>query len=358
MTDVLIVGGGIIGLSVAIELAQHGASVTVLERDACGHGATWAAAGMLAPEAEGLTGAMRELGLRSRELYPKWIRKLSLLAGDTCGYWCCGILKPVFCDDPHLEAARSQPNFLDRTHLQQRQPDLGEAVAGALWFPEDGQVDSRRLATTLVMAAKALGVRLVEGASVYRIATAVGRVARLETSRGDMMADRYVLATGAWARELLPVSIAPRKGQMLSLFDPERRLQRVLFGPRAYIVPRQDGTIVVGATVEDVGFTPGNTAEGIGFLLREATTVFPYLNRLVLQSTWWGFRPYAPEERVLLGPSAYENLDLAIGHYRNGILLAPITGQLLSDWIRTGTRDPLLEAFALSSDRPFLSAIP
>jgi glycine oxidase len=335
MSSVLIIGSGIIGLATAIELSLRGASVTILERGACGQGATWAAAGMLAPEAEQLEGALRELGIRSRSLYPEWIRKLIHITNRDCSYRCCGILTPTLSPQPHL------PEYIDRTQLNKKQQGLCDAISGALWYPEDGQVDNRCLAETLIVAARTLGVNILEGTNVYQIAASGDRVTHLETSLGNMHADRYLLATGAWTRELMPLPISPRKGQMLSVFDRDRSLQRVIFGSNVYLVPRQDGTIIIGATVEDVGFTAGNTAVGIAQLLNNAISIYPAIADMNIQSTWWGFRPFAPNEMPILGASIYENLGLATGHYRNGILLAPITARILADWAEGNITDRL-----------------
>lgn len=335
MSDVLIIGGGVIGLATAMELALHGAEVTVLERHTCGQGATWAAAGMLAPEAERIEGELLELGLRSRELYPEWIRKIMHLTGQSCGYWCCGILAPILGDiQQQILALANPPALLDRQELDKKQSGLSAEVSGAIWYAEDGQVDNRQLLQALVMAARSLRVKILEGTEVHQIAIQNERVTHLETSNGKMAAKHYLLATGAWTKSLLPLPITPRKGQMLSVFDPDRSLQKIIFGEGIYIVPRQDGMIVIGATSEDVGFTQGNTAGGLNNLLAGAIALYPAIAKMPIQSTWWGFRPYAPDEKPLLGKSDYINLSLALGHYRNGILLAPITARLLTDEIK------------------------
>jgi glycine oxidase len=357
MTDVLVIGGGVIGMATALELRLRGAAVTVVDRHLCGQGTTRAAAGMLAPEAEGLTGALRELGIRSRSLYAEWIRKLMHLSGLPCGYWCCGILAPIsdsgcecrFDAKFDSEVSQTNSNFIDRAQVQKRQSGLSGDITGALWYPEDGQVDNRLLAQALVVAMRSLGVQILEGTTVDRVVTNCittegNLVSHLETNRGNLQADRYVLATGAWSRALQPIAVTPRKGQILSVFDPNRRLQTVLFGKNVYLVPRQDGTLVIGATVEDVGFTPDNTAAGIQHLLTEAIALYPAIAEMKILETWWGFRPYAPNEIPILGASDYDNLVIATGHYRNGILFAPITAQLLTDWICDRQADPLLDA--------------
>lgn len=334
MSDVLVIGGGIIGLATAIALAQKGARVTILERDRCGLGATWAAAGMLAPEAEMLEGDLLDFGIRSRNLYPQWIANIMKLSGLDCGYWCCGMIAPIIAsDDRRLQ----HPHYIDRQESHRRQSGLGDIVKGALWLPHDGQVHNRKLMQALLVAARSLSIKILEGTIVHAIARdhsqASAKITHLETSDGKMQSDRYVLATGAWTRSLLPLPIKPIKGQMISVFDSDRRLQRVIYAPSCYIVPRQDGTIVIGATVEDCGFSQGNTATGIAQLLNNAINIYPAIASMPITETWWGFRPHAPHEVPLIGKSDYENLILATGHYRNGILFAPLTAQLVAEAI-------------------------
>ena len=342
MTDVLVIGGGIIGLATAIALSQRGESVTIVERDICGRGATWAAAGMLAPEAERLEGQLLDFGIRSRDMYPQWIASLMRLSGLDCGYWCCGIIAPSLEKSDNLAIA-SHPKYISRQESYKRQSGLGESVLGALWLPEDGQVNNRKLAQALITAARSLSIKILEGVTVYQIVRDHQRVTHLDTSVGKLQSDRYVLATGAWTRSLLPLPIKPIKGQMLSVFDSDRQLQRVIYAPNCYLVPRQDGTIVIGATVEDKGFMQGNTAAGVAELLNRAISVYPAIANMSITETWWGFRPYAPNEIPILGASDYENLVLATGHYRNGILFAPITAKLISDFIIDGIKDPILQ---------------
>jgi glycine oxidase ThiO len=340
MTDVLIIGGGIIGLATAIALSQKGAKVTVVERDICGRGATWAAAGMLAPEAERLEGDLLEFGIRSREMYPQWIANLMRLSGQDCGYWCCGMIAPVL-EESDRQVISQHPKYINREESRKRQSGLGEDILGSLWLPEDGQVNNRKLTQALLTTARSLSIKILEGTTVYQIVRDQKRVTHLDTSAGKLQSDRYVLATGAWTRSLLPLPIKPIKGQMLSVFDGDRKLQRVIYAPSCYIVPRQDGTIVIGATVEDNGFSHGNTASGIAQLLNRAIAVYPAIADMQITETWWGFRPHAPNEVPLLGKSDYENLILATGHYRNGILFAPITAKLITDFMVDGIADSI-----------------
>ncbi|MEM1251471.1 MAG: glycine oxidase ThiO [Cyanobacteria bacterium P01_H01_bin.21] len=338
--DVLVIGGGILGLAIATELRQQGATVTVLSRDfnaAAGH----AAAGMLAPNAERLTGSLLDLSQRSLTLYPDWSRKLEELTGQDTGFWPCGILNPLFS----LTSASS--DALNQATIHRYQPHLNPQVVGGHWYPEEGQVDPRALLKALRVAAQELGVTIQEGVSADAFIQHNRHITGLLTTNGQQQAGHYVLAAGAWSSELLPVPVTPRKGQMASLVTPSDspfRLHRVLYGDHIYIVPRKDGRIVLGATNEDVGFIPHNTPAGVAQLLNEAVRLYPPLADFPLQECWWGYRPITPDESPILGPSQCDNLTLATGHHRNGILLAPVTAKLIVDLIQ-GNRDSLLEAF-------------
>jgi len=335
MTDVLIIGGGVIGLAIALELSLLGAEVTVVERNTCGQGASWAAAGMLAPQAERLSGALLDLALRSRSLYPDWINRLQALTDMDCGYWQCGILSP-FTNEVLISTLDTLPEYCDRLQLKAIQSGLNHHIVGGLWFAQDAQVDNRLLVPALIAALRLRSVKIMEGVSVYNLETEQNRVKYLATSQGNLQGDRYILSTGAWTQELMPLPVSPRKGQMLAVCDPDRRLKTVLFAEDVYIVPRQDGRIIIGATVEDVGFTVGNTAQGMANLLNNAIRLYPAIATMTIQSTWWGFRPHAPAEIPILEISrSYNNLILATGHYRNGILLAPVTAKAIAELIKS-----------------------
>lgn len=355
--DVIIVGGGVMGLAIALELHQQGTQVTVLSKDfsaAAGH----AAAGMLAPSAEQLpSGPMATLCQRSLDLYPTWVSKLEDFTGQDSGYWPCGILAPQLqstpgslahdvSPQPHVSAAQ----HLSATAIHSYQPGLSPSITGGYFYPEDAQVDNRALLQALRSGAQDLGITLQSGVSVEGFIQKQDRVIGLRTSAGEKRAGHYVLATGAWSGELLPVPVTPRKGQMASVRVPPgsgnvQPLRRVLYGEHVYIVPRRDGRIIIGATVEDVGFTPNNTPAGITQILKDAIALYPALATFPIEEIWWGYRPATPDELPILGPGPCKNLTLATGHYRNGILLAPITARLIAEHIQ-GKTDPLLNAFS------------
>lgn len=366
--DILVMGGGIVGLAIALELRSRGAAVTVLTRDRR-EAATQAAAGMLAPHAERIDSkALLELGEKSLSLYPNWIRTIEHLSQLSTGYWPCGILAPQYAD-PNEASEKSQAftttigtstaEWLDAATLRQCQPGLGDEVVGGWWYPEDGQVDNRALFQALWTAAEKSGVTLYEGVTVTALEQAQGRVREIwvevesdaEARRVETwIAEHYILATGTWSQDLLPVPVQPLKGQMLSVRQPAIRgaqpsLQRVLFGEDIYIVPRRDGLVLVGATVESVGFTPGVTPAGLHQILQRALRLYPVLRDCPVEDHWYGFRPTTPDHSPILGASHCDNLTLATGHHRNGILLAPVTALLIADWVWNQASSHLLSAF-------------
>ncbi len=349
--NILIIGGGIISLSIAIELKRQGAKVTVVSKDFM-QAASHAAAGMLASMAEKLTSAaMFDLCSRSRWLYPEWTQKLEELTGVDTGYLSCGILAPVYAQPESLAETDNSAVWLDKQAIHLYQPGLSDRVMGGWWYPEDGQVDNRCLMKSLLQAAQTLGVEIKEGVAVKAIQQKQGRVNGVLTDIGQLEAEEYVLAAGSWSSQLLPLPVRPVKGQMLSLRMPQKphqplTLQRVLYGEGIYLVPRQDGRLVIGATVEEVEWTPFNTPSGIQNLLDRATELYPAIADWQIEEFWWGFRPGTPDELPILGRSACDNLYLATGHYRNGILLAPVTASLLTDLILEQKSDPLLAEFS------------
>jgi glycine oxidase ThiO len=326
VAEVIVIGGGIIGLSIALELRWRGLQVIVLTQDYQTAAAN-AAAGMLAPQAEEIApGALLDLCTFSRSLYADWTAKLTMTTGLETGYWECGILAPRY-----VRPVDSQLTWYTREELVSHLPtdNLAAEVVGGYWFETDGQVDNRALYKSLQVAAASAGVRVQTGVTIT-----AQDLQNLSQGVDGLVADRYILATGAWSQELLPVPVVPRKGQLIALQVPpgeDLPLNTVLFGTEIYIVPRRDGRIVIGATSEDVGFAAGNTSEGIAGLFDRAIRLCPALAKYPVVEQWWGFRPATPDELPILGYGADPRLILATGHYRNGILLAPATAQIIAD---------------------------
>ena len=345
---VLVLGGGAIGLATAIELAQKGTEVTVLNRHP-NSAALYAAAGMLAPQAERIQDRrFLDLCLQSRDLYPRWIHELEAIAQTSSGYWPCGILAPQYTlsnstiPSPSTIHANSTGNqqWLSQADIQRMAPYLSQSVRGGWFYIKDAQVNNRQLGLVLNRVAEAVGVTVHHDVTINRLVSKGDRVDQVKTQTGDWKADHYLLATGAWTGMLGDIPVVPRKGQMLSVtpidgYQP-LELRQVLFGEEIYIVPRQTGEVIIGATSEDVGFTPGNTVGGIQKLLSAATHLVPELSQYEIHQQWWGYRPTTPDELPILGSSPWENLSIASGHYRNGILLAPITAKLMGQHILEG----------------------
>lgn len=356
--EILVIGGGIIGLSIAIELKLRGANVNIVNQHLAGW-ATPAAAGMLAPQAEQIEpGAMLDLCCASREIYADYVSKLEHITGANTGYWPCGILAPVYQSNNQA----INDHWLSQDNIHQQQPGLGEDVQGGYWYALDGQVDNRLLLQSLQRAIAHLNIPS-HHTLVKNIVFDGEEIAYLATEQGELRAEHYVLATGSWSEQLLSIPVFPTKGQMLSVLLPEIQtdqpdwqsqiinnlpLQQVLFGEASYIVPRKNGRIVIGATTEKVGFANGNTAGGMQTLLNNAIRLFQLIKDCQIEEFWWGFRPDTPDQLPILGTSAYNNLTLATGHYRNGILLGPITAKLIADLVWDNKSHPLLASFHYS----------
>lgn len=343
-SEIIIIGGGIIGLAIAVDLKLRGSTVTVLSRD-FQQAASHAAAGMLAPSAEEIPpGPMLDLCLKSRWLYPEWVRKIEDLTGLDTGYNPCGILLLAY------DSTLTDETWLDRESIKFYQPGLGKDVVGGRWYPEDGQVDNRKLVKALRQAALNLGVDLLEGVTVQAIQQQKNKVKSILTSKGEFEAQTYILASGSWASQLLFLPVYPIKGQMAAVRMPKDSddippLQRILFAPQTYLVPRQDGRLIIGATSEKVNWKMGNTPDGLQTLFSRAIQLYPPLKDWPIEETWWGFRPGTPDELPILGTSSCDNLILALGHYRNGILLTPVTASLIANLVLQDKTDPLLNQF-------------
>jgi glycine oxidase len=343
----LILGGGLMGLTVAHALALQGERVTVLSRRR-DEAAGTVAAGMLAPHAEGLQGPLLTLGQASLALIPDWVRRIEADSGLPCGLRPSGIVVP-FANVNERDGFPTAPfgEALGRQGLEQEIPGIGPSWRAGLLFRQDGQIDSRRcLMRALQAACIRRGVTLQEGSEVRELVTAGGgnarlegvRLRRLDGTEHTLAVQRAVLACGAWTARLLPqLPVFPVKGQMLSLQAPKGALERVLFGPGTYLVPREDGLVVVGATSEpEAGFSAGLTPMGQRQLEQGVGTLLPQASAWPPMERWSGFRPCTPDGAPLLGESAIGGLWLATGHHRNGVLLAAITSAILANALSAG----------------------
>ncbi len=351
VSDAIVVGAGLIGLGIAYELAKRGTSVTVLDRAEPARAASWAGAGMLAPFSEATPdAAMLALCRDSLALYPHFIEELRDRTGVDARYRAEGSLH-IALDAPGLALlAAHAPAFsanggevtvLDRSAVLAREPMLARDVAGALFVANEAQVDNRRLGRALYAACDALGVRF-EQADRVALEADRRRVRGVRTSRGFVAASTVVNAAGAWAGELdgVPpharVPVRPVAGEMLALAVPAGAMRAVVWIGHRYLVPRDDGRLLVGATVEDRGFDARVTAGGAHALLDAALAAAPALASFAVVETWAGLRPASHDGRPYLGPTALEGYVVASGHFRNGILLTPITARAIADAILAG----------------------
>jgi glycine oxidase len=379
-SDVLVVGGGIIGLAIAWRARQAGMSVTVLERDLAGRGTSHVAAGMLAPVAEVEFGAsggrLLELGMRSASIWPAFAAELEAEADISVGLLRTGTLLLARDGDDARELER-QLEFRNSLGLAVRrvrpsearelEPALAPTVRLALEAPDDHSVDPRLVLAALRRACESSGVRLREHAHVARVELASGRIAGVSLQDGERMsAAQVVLAAGPWSEHIggLPVGVPvrPVKGQILRLRDPAGAglLERVLRFRGGYLVPRGDGRYVLGATVEEQGFALAPTAGGVYELLRDARELVPGTSELEIEELSVGLRPGTPDNAPAIGHGAAHGLIWATGHYRNGILLAPLTAELVVGLLTgAGERapEPLLTACAPDRFNP-VSATP
>ena len=352
-SELIVVGGGVIGLSIAWRARQRGIDVTLLERDATGQATSRVAAGMIAPVAEvefgGAGRRLLELSLRSAELWPAFAGELGERSGIDVGLRRAGTLLLAADTDEAAELER-QLEFrrslgLDVKRLapsaaRELEPALAPVLRLALELRGDHAVDPRRVLEALREACRLEGVRLREGACVARLESDGRRVHGVAMAGGETIAAQaVVLAAGPWSDSIggLPkaamLPVRPVKGQILRLRDPDGPglLERVIRYRGGYVVPRGDGRYVLGATVEERGFELGATAGGVYELLRDAHEVLPGIAELEIEELATGLRPGTPDNLPAIGHGALEGLLWATGHYRHGVMLAPLTAELLLD---------------------------
>ena len=348
--DLAILGGGIVGLSVAWRARLRGMSVAVLERDTLGAGATHVAAGMLAPVAEvefGQAGRrLLDLGLRSARMWPHFAAELEQASEVDVGMRRSGTLVVARDEDEARELERQlafreslglRATRLRASEAREREPALAPTVRLALEAPDDHSVDPRRVVVALRRACEQTGVRLRE--HVSSAAVELDASGARVVGAGGVRAKHVVVAAGAWSGEIagLPthagVAVRPVKGQIMRLRDPAGpgMLDRVVRFEGGYLVPRGDGGYVLGATMEERGFEPNPTAGGVYELLRDAHELVPGVSELHIEEIGVGYRPGTPDNVPLIGPGALEGLTWATGHHRNGILLAPLTAELVME---------------------------
>jgi glycine oxidase len=348
--DAVVVGGGVVGSAVAWMLAREGLAVTLLERDAIAAHASGAAAGMLTPSPEASDdGPFLRFARASLALFPGWCEAVREGSGVDPEFEASGSLHVARTPDESerireraTRLATPGAEWLDARAAREAAPGLAEAITGALWSPDDAHVRSPLFTRACATAAEQLRARVETGVAAVGLRRTGTRITGVLTTAGERAAGCVVLCTGAWLRECIAwlgarvaLPIEPVRGQILSLAAPLPPLRTIVFGGGVYLVPKRDHSVVVGATQERVGFDCRVTAEGVAQLLAAAPGLVPALSRSTFGFAWAGLRPETPDHLPLVGTlPGVEGLVIAAGHFRNGVLLAPITAQLVADLVR------------------------
>jgi glycine oxidase len=363
-SEIIVVGAGIVGCAVGCELARRGASVRIVEERSAGMGATQAAAGMLAPYVEvAASSVFLDLAVRSLDLFDDFIARVQEDSGVTVPYRRTGTLQVAVNDDgmrelktaaSRLEAKGVAVSLLDGHAVRAEEPNLSEDAVGGLLVPMHGFVAATELVRALAAAARRHGARIVEGSRVRRVGPADGRQGDLlvETDRGSLSASAVVLAAGSWSGRIqiaglsAPAPVHPIRGQLLRLGWKGVALQRIAWSERCYLVPWDDGTLLVGATMEDAGFDERATVAGVRDLMEAACDLVPAAWAATFLGARAGLRPASADHLPIVGASrVLPNLMYATAHYRNGILLAPLTAAIVADAMLDHRRDPALAVF-------------
>ena len=359
--DVVIAGAGVIGLSIAHELLCRGTRVTLVDPRQPGMGASWASAGVLAPQgARPFHRPYLDLCLSSRDLFADWSARLLEETGIDIEYRTEGGLQVAFDDAESEELDRRYRHQQDLglpverlsgEEVRALEPMLSPETRCGLLFEGMHQVENRRLVQALVAAVRARGGEFRIGNPVTDLIVRRNRAAGIVVPGERIGAERVVVAAGAWSGLLKwipgsPPPVQPVRGQMVCVDGSGvPPLGRVIYGPEQYLVPRRDGRVLLGATVEKTGFDASVTAGGVSDVIREGLRMAPGLAEAPVVETWAGLRPMSKDGKPILGPADLERLVLATGHFRNGILLAPITGRLIADHLEHGAVPPAMAPF-------------
>jgi len=348
--DAAIAGGGLIGSSIALELARSGLRVGLFDKQEPGKEASWASAGILspAPESPGMI-ALVPLGKASMALYPEFVAQLEELSGESVGYRANGTLEVLTSRHAREELSTiialhhglglsAEP--LSAADARELEPSLREDLEAAVLRPAEASVDNRLLTQAILASARKNGVEVFAGVAAESL-WIEGNVCRGFVASGEKIsAGHTVIAAGCFSAQIRGAEqyapVRPAKGQMVSLVCPEAKIERVLWGDDIYLVPRNDGRILAGATVEYAGFDKTLTAGGQKRLLSAAIELVPALENARVEEMWAGLRPDSPDHLPILGRVDLQGLVIATGHFRSGVLLTPITAKLVREWITLG----------------------
>src|SRR5450432_1905320 len=345
--DVVIAGGGLIGGAIALELAQAGLRVGLFERGEPGREASWASAGILspAPESPGMI-PMVPLGKASMNLYPGFVANVEEVSGQSVGFRPFGTMDALFSRDAprdlstlialhHGLGLKAEP--LRPEDAREIEPAISPDVEAAALRPEEASIDNRALTRAVLESARKSGAEIFPEHAVEAIRREGGRCTGLRVRGENVVAKWTVIAAGCFSGNIAGAEayapVRPAKGQMVSLRADEIKIERVLWSEKVYLVPRNDGRILAGATVEYVGFDKQVTAGAVSKILSDAIELAPGLANARIEETWAGLRPDSPDHLPILGPTDLEGLLMATGHFRSGVLLTPITARMVREWI-------------------------
>jgi glycine oxidase len=345
--DVAIAGGGLIGGAIALELARAGLRVGLFDRQEPGQEASWAGAGILSPAPESAAMiSLVPLGKASMAIYPEFVRMVEEISGQCTGYRPKGTLQALFSRDAREELStvialhhglglKAEP--LRAEDARELEPSLSEDLEAAVLRPDEASVDNRAMTQAVLGAARRSGVQFFPGSSADEIWREGGKCVGLGLKNEKIAAQWTIIAAGCFSASIEGVAayapVRPAKGQMIALRADNLKIERVLWSEKIYLVPRNDGRILAGATVEYTGFEKSLTAGGIDKVLAGAIELSPGLADAHVEETWAGLRPDSPDHLPILGPTDLDGLLIATGHFRGGILLTPITAKLVSEWV-------------------------
>lgn len=362
--EVLIIGGGVIGLTLARALRKRGIEeIAVVDKGKFGREASFAAAGMLSPQVEAdKDDYFFRFCLEANQIYPDFVGDLEEETGIKVDFDMEGTFLIAFCEEEAeklrkryewQKKAGLKVEILQARQIRKLEPFISPNVFEALFFPDNGQLENRKLIAALEKYARLNKVQLISNTEIVKVSFEKGKIIAQTKKGQSFSAEKIVLATGAFTscleiegiRSLL--NVRPIRGQMIAFQATQRFFRRVIYTERGYIVPRNDGRILVGATVEDVGFDKSVTEVGVHFLLNIGREVSPALSNLKLRDKWAGLRPMAEDACPIIGEvPGFENLFVATAHYRNGILLAPITAEILADKLVKNLESKYLREFS------------
>jgi len=345
--DAAIAGGGVIGGAIALELARAGLRVAVFDRQQPGQEASWASAGIISPAPESPAMIVTvPLAKASVSLYPEFVAQVEEISGRSVGFRAKGTVEALFSNDTKAELStiialhhglglKAEP--LRAEDARELEPALSEEVEAAVLRPEEASVDNRALTAALLEAAQRSGVEIFSGNGAKAILREGNRCAGLVLQNEKVEAKWTIIAAGCFSATIEGIApyapVRPAKGQMAALRADDLKMERVLWSEKIYLVPRNDGRILAGATVEYAGFDKRTTARGIEKILSAAIDLAPGLADARIEETWAGLRPDSPDHLPILGPTDLDGLLVATGHFRSGILLTPVTARLVREWI-------------------------